>query len=50
MLSIAHVAISINPRFEPRGLINFMAQNHPGSNQERVEIETVTVGYIKLDE
>ena len=31
----------VNPRVEPQGLINFMVQNHPGSNQERVEIETL---------
>ena len=24
------LAITVNPPFEPRGLINFMAQNHPG--------------------
>ena len=31
---------TISPQFEPWGLINFMAQNHPGSNREKVEIET----------
>ena len=30
---------TINPRLEPRGLINFMARNRLGSNRERVEIE-----------
>ena len=29
-----------NPRFKPRGLIDFMVHNHVGSNRERVEIET----------
>ena len=31
---------SVNPQFKPRGTINVMVHNHPGSNQERVEIET----------
>ena len=30
---------TVNLQLESRGLINFMAQNHPGSNQEMVEIE-----------
>ena len=29
---------SVNPRFKPHGLINFMVHNHPGSNRERVEV------------
>ena len=33
--------ITVNPRFKPWGLINFIVHNHPGSNRERVEIETV---------
>ena len=39
---------TINPRFEPPGLIKFMAQNHLGPNGERVDIETITVGSINL--
>ena len=34
---------TIKPQFEARGLINFMAQNQPGSNRERVEIETINL-------
>ena len=42
---------TVNTQFEPWGLINFMALNHPGSNRERIEIETtsVTVCSIILD-
>ena len=42
------ILYTVNPQFEPWGLINFMALNNPGSNQERVEIETITVGFINL--
>ena len=35
------IITTVNPQFEPRVLINFMAQNHPGSNRERVENETL---------
>ena len=30
---------TINPRSKPRGLINFIIHNHPGSNRERNQIE-----------
>ena len=40
-LLCGHSIATINPQFEPWGLINFMAQNHPGSSRERVEIETI---------
>ena len=39
---------TVNPGFKPHGLINFMAPNHPGSNREWVEIETITVGSINF--
>ena len=42
-------AHTVHPQFEPQGLINFMAQNHPGSNREKVEIETITGGSNNLD-
>ena len=29
--------------FSPLHLINFMVHNHPGSNRERVEIETINL-------
>ena len=31
----------VNRRFKLRGLINFMVHKHPGSNRERVEVETL---------
>ena len=34
---------TVNPRFKPWGLINFMVHNHPGSNQERGQIETTNL-------
>ena len=32
---------TVNPRFKPQGLINLKVNNHPGSNRERAEIETL---------
>ena len=31
---------TVNPRFKPRGLIDFVVHNHPVSNRERIEIDT----------
>ena len=35
------VTYTVNPRLKPWGLINFMVHNHPGSNRDRVEFETL---------
>ena len=37
---------TVNPRFKPRGLINFMVHNHPGSNRERGQIETINLSNL----
>ena len=34
---------TINIRFKPQGLINFMVHNHLGLNQERGQIETINL-------
>ena len=39
---------TVSPRFKPQALINFMAPNHPGSNQETIEIETLLIWMGKL--
>ena len=31
---------AVNPHFKLHGWINFMVHNHPGSNPERVQMET----------
>ena len=36
------------PQFKPWGLINFMVHNHPGSNQERGQIETINLSNISI--
>ena len=35
--------ITVNPRFKPRGLNNFVVHNHLGSNRERGQIETINL-------
>ena len=34
---------TVNPQFKSWALINFMVHNHPSSNRERGEIETITL-------
>ena len=41
--SVLDFTDSINPRFMPWGLINFLVHNRPGSNRERGEIETINL-------
>ena len=39
---------TINPRFKPRSLINFMVRNYAGSNQERGQIETTNLSNLLI--
>ena len=41
LLKPSHIFITVNPRFKPWRLIDFMVHNHPGSNQERAEFKTI---------
>ena len=44
----AYVHITINPRFKPRGLINFMVHNHSGSNRERGQIKPINLSNLLI--
>ena len=43
LLHDQYFQLPVNPRFKHRGLIIFMVHNHPGSNWERAEIETINL-------